>query len=143
MQRSGCRNAKADADKAPDGHENLYVLIPCPNLDRPWTPEDARELQETIFRRLEKEVDFDRDQIAGMKTYSPQDWRDDLNLDRGAAFGLSHDFLQSAFFRPSNKSKSNPDLFYVGASTIPGNGLPMVLISAQLAEERMEHEGRL
>jgi phytoene desaturase len=78
-----------------------------------------------------------------MKTYSPLDWREELNLDRGAAFGLSHDFFQSAFFRPSNKAKGNPDLYYVGASTVPGNGLPMVLISAALAEDQLAHDGKL
>ncbi|MEJ5222698.1 MAG: hypothetical protein WHT63_11915, partial [Tepidiforma sp.] len=65
----------------------------------------------------------------------PAFWRDHLNLDKGAAFGLAHDFFQSACFRPSNLDLDG--VVYVGASTVPGNGLPMVLLSAELAVERV------
>jgi len=51
--------------------------------------------------------------------------------------------MQSVCFRPSNRSKSNPHLFYVGASTTPGNGLPMVLIGAELVEQRIGDAGYL
>jgi phytoene desaturase len=133
-------SSRSDPPKAPGGHENLYVLVPCPNLDRPWTKESEFAFQEAAFSRLTQEAGFDRDRIRGIKTCTPEDWSKDLNLDRGAAFGLSHDFWQSAYFRPSNRSRSNPNVYFVGASTQPGNGLPMVLISAQLAEERLEHD---
>ena len=133
-------SARSDRPQAPDGHENLYVLVPVPNLDRPWTEADALAVQNTVFARLEKETSFDRSNVAALKTYSPQDWSEELNLDRGAAFGISHDFWQSAYFRPGNRSKVNPDVYYVGASTQPGNGLPMVLISADLVEQRLIKE---
>jgi phytoene desaturase len=136
-------SSRSDSVKAPAGHENLYVLVPCPNLTRPWTESDGCALQESVFSRLEREVGFDRDRVVGMKTFTPMDWRNTLNLDLGAAFGLSHEFLQSAYFRPGNRSKSNPNLYYVGASTTPGNGLPMVLISADLAVQRLQHDGKL
>lgn len=132
--------ARSDAPKAPAGHENLYVLVPVPNLDRPWTDADGCDVRTKIFDRLRKEVGFDPDKVVSLKDYSPQDWSDELNLDRGAAFGLSHDFWQSAFFRPQNRSKVNPNVYYVGASTVPGNGLPMVLISADLIEKRLAKE---
>ncbi len=133
-------SARSDPPKAPAGHENLYVLVPCPNLGRAWSEDDASVLRESVFRRLEGEVGFDRAKIAEMKTYTPHDWSSELNLDRGAAFGLSHDFWQSAYFRPSNRSRTNPNVYFVGASTVPGNGLPMVLISAELVEERLERD---
>ncbi|AIE85535.1 phytoene desaturase family protein [Fimbriimonas ginsengisoli] len=132
-----CVSARSDRERAPDGHENLYLLIPCPNLDRPWSDADAAALRERAFARLQYEVGFDRSRIAAMRDYSPSDWAGELNLDRGAAFGLSHHFNQSAFFRPGNRSRRNPNVYFVGASTVPGNGLPMVLISAELAEERI------
>ena len=134
-------SARTDSSMSSPGHENLYVLVPCPNLDRPWTDLDAIDLREKVFARLRDEVGFEKNLVQSIKMFSPQDWADELNLDRGAAFGLSHDFLQSAIFRPQNKSKSNPFLYFVGASTVPGNGLPMVLISAQLAEDRLRHDG--
>lgn len=138
-----CVSGRSDPSRAAQGHENLYLLVPCPNLDRPWTDADGCDLQERVFARLEREVGFDRDRIAAMRTYTPVDWAGDLNLDRGAAFGLSHDFWQSAYFRPGNRSKANPHVTFVGASTIPGNGLPMVLISADLAVQRLRQEGTI
>ncbi len=135
--------SRTDAVKAPEGHENLYLLVPCPNLGRPWTEHDGEILQKRVFDRLARETGFDPAKVVEMKTYSPADWRGDLNLDRGAAFGLSHDFWQSAYFRPGNRSKTNPNVYFVGASTVPGNGLPMVLISADLAVQRLAHDGFL
>ncbi len=131
-----CVSSKTDADKAPAGHSNLFLLIPCANLDRRWSSEDAAALQKSAFDRLTKEVGFDPARVAAIRSVTPEDWQSDLNLERGAAFGLSHDFLQSAFFRPSNRGPKG--LTYVGASTMPGNGLPMVLISAELAEQRVQ-----
>lgn len=136
-------SSKTDAAKAPEGHLNLFILVPCPNLDHPFTTEDAHTLQELIFARLKAEAGFDTSRVRGMKTCTPADWANELNLDRGAAFGLSHDLLQSVCFRPSNKSAQNPGVYFVGASTTPGNGLPMVLIGAELVEKRLESDGLL
>ena len=101
----------------------------------------VNQLEGQVFDRLAKEGGFDRTKVREIKRRGPNEWRNELNLERGAAFGISHDLFQSAFMRPQNRSKSNPDLYFVGASTVPGNGLPMVLISAELIEERLIHEG--
>ncbi len=135
-----CISARSDPGKAPSGHENLMLLVPCPNLDRPWSDQDEEALLAPVYDRLERETSFQRGQVAGSASYGPLDYRDELNLDRGAAFGLSHHFGQSAFFRPSNRSRTDPNVYFVGASTVPGNGLPMVLISAELVEERLDRE---
>lgn len=137
-----CISKRSEASVAPEGHENLMILAPCPNLDRTWTDQDAQDLREKVYARLGREVGFEPSRVRGVKTFSPEDWKSVLNLDRGAAFGLSHHFNQSAYFRPANRSKSNPDLYFVGASTIPGNGMPMVLISADLAVQRILDGGR-
>jgi phytoene desaturase len=136
-------SVRSDPDQSISGHENLYLLVPCPNLDRPWTAADGNALQQRVFVRLTREAGFDPSRVRSMRTYTPADWAADLNLDRGAAFGLSHDFWQSAYFRPQNRSHQNPSVYFVGASTIPGNGMPMVLISAELAEQRLERDDLL
>lgn len=136
-----CVSSKTDPQAAGEGHSNVYILIPCPNLDHPFTPEVADALKCRAFTRLADEVGFDPDLVKGMKCRTPLDWKDELNLDRGAAFGISHDLFQSAFMRPQNKSRNQDGVFYVGASTVPGNGLPMVLISAELAEQRLAEWG--
>lgn len=135
-----CISARTDDSMAPEGRENLYVLVPSPNLDYNTTPADLEKIRAHVFRRLSAVSSFDPANIKTSLDYTAQDWATDLNLDRGAAFGLSHDFWQSAFFRPGNKSRQQPGVYYVGASTMPGNGLPMVLISADLAVQRLEHD---
>lgn len=134
-----CISKRSQNDRAPEGHENLFLLIPCANLDRPWTEEDACTLRHTVYQRLAKEVGFDPDRVIAQGSMSPKDWQTQLNLEKGAAFGISADFLQSAFFRPGNRDRDG--IYYVGASTIPGNGLPMVLISAELAARRLAQDG--
>lgn len=134
---------RSDPEKAPPGHENLYILVPCPNLHHPWSEEDATTLTEKVFARLTQQFGLDAGKIAAMETFSPRDWASVLNLDSGATFGLSHHFNQSVCFRPNNKSKEYPGLYYVGASTVPGNGLPMVLIGAELVEKRLIEDGLL
>lgn len=134
-------SARSDPEKAPKGHENLYLLIPCANLDRPWSKAEGDQIREKVYARLEAETSFKRDRIRGMKEFTPEDWQSTLNLDRGAAFGISHDFFQSAAFRPNNRVRKG--LYFVGASTVPGNGMPMVLISADLAERRLQADSLL
>lgn len=136
-----CASNKTDPTVAPPGATNLMALVPCPNLDRPMSEAEEAGLVAHVWERLRREVGFDPSTIRTFKTYGPKDWEADLNLDRGAAFGLSHDFLQSVCFRPSNRDRRDRKLFYVGASTVPGNGLPMVLISAELVERRLEEAG--
>jgi len=133
-------SARTDSSRAKPGHENLYLLTPCPNLDRTWTAHDALALRDRVYRRLAAETSFDPARIAAVKSITPVDWAEDLNLDKGAAFGLTHEFKQSAYFRPSNRSRTHDNTYFVGASTVPGNGLPMVLISAELLEQRLERD---
>jgi phytoene desaturase len=132
-----CISARTEPERAAPGCENLFVLVPTPNLAHPMSPEEEDRVQASVFRRLAQEAGFEPSRVRALRRYTAADWANDLNLHQGAAFGLSHDFWQSVCFRPANYDKDDPRLFYVGASTTPGNGLPMVLISAELVVERM------
>jgi phytoene dehydrogenase-like protein len=79
---------------------------------------------------LEKHLKFE-------VSYTPRDWRTRYNLARGSAFGLSHNFLQVGYLRPHNRHDRYRNLYFVGSSTHPGTGLPMVLLSARLTTERI------
>ncbi len=136
-----CVSKRSDPDAAPEGHLNLFLLIPCPNLDREFSAEVEENLVRAAFRRLSASSSFDPSRIRGEKRRTPRDWESELNLEKGAAFGISHDLFQSAFMRPANWDRRDPKVFYVGASTVPGNGLPMVLISAELVEQRLISQG--
>jgi phytoene desaturase len=136
-----CVSSKSDPARATPGHSNVFVLVPCPNDDYTLTEADETKMREHVYRRLAEATGFDPSRVRGIVTRNPQTWKQEFNLDKGATFGLAHDFMQSVCFRPDNRSKTNPSLFYVGASTVPGNGLPMVLISAELAEKRLVEAG--
>lgn len=138
-----CISSKSEPSRAPEGSHNLYLLIPCPNLTYPYTHADFDGLIEKAFARLAKISAFDREKISAIQTFTPFDWQSKYGLWQGAAFGLSHIFTQSAFFRPSNRIPGRKGGYFVGASTMPGNGIPMVLISAELVERRLEKDGCL
>jgi phytoene desaturase len=133
-----CLSVRTEPSDSPPGCENLYVLVPVPNL----SGEDASAQQEQVLKqvlsRLQQEVGLRPEGIRFVESCSPADWQS-LGLWQGAAFGLSHDFLQSTYFRPSNRAPFQ-GVYFVGASTVPGNGIPMVLISAELLQQRIEQE---
>jgi phytoene dehydrogenase-like protein len=72
--------------------------------------------------------------------YQPQVWKDRFNLVNGSAFGLSHNFTQVGYLRPQNRHKQYKNLYFAGASTHPGTGLPIVLLSAKLTTQRILKE---
>ena len=77
------------------------------------------------------------DRIVVRRTVGPRDFERDLNSWRGTALGPAHTLKQSAMFRAGNVSKKVDGLYYAGGSTIPGIGLPMCLISAELVVKRL------
>lgn len=132
--------AHTDATMAPEGKDALYVLVPvphkAPHLD--WAVEGPK-VREKVFTRLaELGFPIHPNDIELERTFTPDDYEYSLNLERGSAFGLSHNFMQVGPLRPSNVDANIPNLFFVGASTQPGTGLPMVMLSAKLTCERIE-----
>src|SRR5262249_26954591 len=136
--------ARSDPSTAPRGTDGIYVLVPVPHrharLD--WRAEAPR-VRARVFERLAALGcdDLER-RIVMERWFTPDDWESELNLERGSAFGLSHDFFQVGPFRPANQDRRVRNLFFVGASTQPGTGLPMVMLSAKLVTERiLRHAG--
>jgi phytoene desaturase len=133
--------SKSGNEFAPDGCENLFILCPVPDLryKKDWS--DKKELAENIIDDFAKRVNFDvKSNILTKKILAPDDWASMLNLYKGSGLGLAHDLNQVGAFRPKNKDEKFPNLYYVGASTTPGTGLPMVIISSQLVTERIEND---
>ncbi|MBV9950597.1 MAG: phytoene desaturase [Acidimicrobiia bacterium] len=120
---------------APPGRHVLYVLEPVPNLDAPieWSTERKRA-RDDLFHALTR-FGYSRD-IEVEHLVDPEDWAAE-GLDRGTPFALSHRFFQSGPFRPANHDRRAPGLYFAGASTVPGVGVPMVLVSGMLAAERV------
>lgn len=131
--------AHTDPSLAPAGKDSLYVLVPVPHqgagLD--WAKEGPA-IRRKVLARLAAEGHGDlAPLIEAERHVGPNDWAGSLNLEHGSAFGLSHHFFQVGPFRPDNQDPNVRNLFFVGASTRPGTGIPMVLLSARLVTERM------
>jgi phytoene desaturase len=136
-----CKPSGVDRDVAPDGYENLFVLVPIPadpSIGHGDTDGDGDTRVEVMADRVIKQIadwtgiDDLAERIVVRRTVAPGDFADDLNAWRGTALGPAHTLKQSAFFRAGNRSKKVAGLYYVGGSTIPGIGLPMCLISAEV-----------
>jgi phytoene desaturase len=129
--------SKTDPSLAPPGGESLYVLAPVPHLGAriDWT-RDAKPFRDRILRFLE--VDFGlaglRDSIRIERSFTPLDFKTELNAHLGSAFSIEPLLLQSAYFRPHNRSEDVDRLYFVGAGTHPGAGLPGTLLSAEIAD---------
>jgi phytoene desaturase len=130
------RPTATDPGLAPPGHDTFYVLAPVPHLDSDvdWTAR-AEGFRQRIQQRLERTVMPGLGQaITVSHVTTPLQFRDDLCSVKGAAFGLEPRLLQSAWFRPHNRSEDLPGLYLVGAGTHPGAGVPGVLMSAKALE---------
>ena len=130
--------SKYNADCAPEGCESLFFVCPVPNLlNKPeWGDKDAivDSILEDFSERINKNI---VPEIISRTVYTPLEWQNQFNLHRGSGLGLSHDLNQIGAFRPANFDEQFKNVFYVGASTIPGAGLPMAIISSKLACERV------
>lgn len=135
------RTSASDPEAAPEGHENLFILVPVPpdtdmgrgGVDGAGDPAVER-VADAAIRQVAEWADVPdlADNIVVRRTIGPQDFADEVNAWRGGALGLAHTARQSAFFRGRNTSRRVAGLFYAGHSTLPGIGLPMCLISAEI-----------
>jgi phytoene dehydrogenase-like protein len=136
--------ARIDPSAAPQNQDTLFVLVPVGHLhnhaklgQQDWA-DMKRRAREAVLRRLESMGMADLEEhIKFEVAYTPRAWRSLYNLKVGSAFGLSHNFLQVGYMRPHNRHARYGNLYFVGSSTHPGTGLPMVLLSAKLTTERI------
>lgn len=133
-----CAPSKTDTTVAPQGYENLFVLVPiAPGLK--YDEIFEKEYAEKVLTEIENYCGVPdlRKRIVVQKTYSIKDFELDYNAFKGTALGLAHTFSQTALFRPNNIHKKIPNLYFVGAGTNPGIGMPICIISAELVYKRI------
>ena len=125
-----------DRSLAPDGCSSLYVLEPVPNLDGTidWVRE--RDRITDSMRAQVARLGYPTDVVVE-RVYDPLDW-EAMGMERGTPFALAHTFRQTGRFRPGNVDRRVPGLVFTGSSTVPGVGVPMVLVSGKLAAERVQ-----
>ncbi|MGX9348329.1 phytoene desaturase family protein [Microbacterium sp. KNMS] len=141
-----CRPSATDDTVAPAGHENLFVLVPVPadpgigsgGADGAGDADVERTVDAAIDQIASwARVPDLRERIVVRQTIGPADFERDFGAWRGGALGPAHTLRQSALLRGSNASARVGGLLYAGATTIPGIGLPMCLISAELVVKRL------
>jgi len=132
-----CCPSKTDKSVAPEGMENLFVLMPiAPGLED--TDEIREKYYNIIIHRMEQ---FTREAILPhvvyKKSYCIKDFMTDYNAYRGNAYGLANTLRQTAVLKPSVRNKKAGNIFYAGQLTVPGPGVPPALISGQIAAEQL------
>jgi phytoene desaturase len=131
--------SKHNEECAPEGSESLFIVVPVPNLQHKKDWSDKDKIIDSIIEDFSERVGIDiMPHIVTRMAYTPEVWQDYVNLWRGSGLGLAHDIKQIGAFRPANFDEEFKNLFYVGASTHPGAGLPMAIISSKLAFERID-----
>jgi phytoene desaturase len=131
--------SKYNPDCAPENAESLFFVCPVPDLRFKPDWSDRDEIVDSIISDFSDRIGKDiKPEIVSRTVFTPEDWQNQFNLHRGSGLGLAHDMMQIGGFRPKNFDEKFKNTFYVGASTIPGTGLPMVIISSKLVLKRIE-----
>lgn len=129
--------SKTDPTVAPEGHENLFILMPVGN-----NLEDNNEVREKYFNLLITKLEAYcgtaiKDNIVYKKSYAQANFVADYHAFKGNAYGLANTLMQTAFLKPKLRHKTLKNLFYTGQLTVPGPGVPPSLISGILAANEL------
>lgn len=133
-----CCPSKTDSKVAPEGKENLFVLMPLAT-----GIEDSELMREKYYNlimdRLEKHTKSKiKDNIIYRKSYCIKDFKEDYNAYKGNAYGLANTLKQTAFLKPKIINKKIKNLFYTGQLTVPGPGVPPSIISGQIVASHVQ-----
>jgi phytoene desaturase len=136
--------ARLDASMAPPGEDTVIGIVPVGHMSesdgRDWAAIRDRARQSVLGRLASLGITDFEENIKFEMSYSPPSWHKRYNLMKGSTHGLCHNLMQLAYFRPSNRHPRYRNVYFVGASTRPGTGMPTALVSARLASERMLEE---
>jgi phytoene desaturase len=134
--------ARTDPSAAPPDQDTLSFIVGAGHVDK-MKKQDWEKLKiqthDALVSRLKKlGLEDIEDHIKFEICYTPESWESACNISRGSVFGsLAHNLLQMGYFRPHNQHSRYKNLYFVGGSTHPGNGIPNVLLSSKLTAERI------
>lgn len=133
--------ARLDAAMAPEGEDTIIGIVPVGHIsgngEQDWRALRDQARQE-VFRRLRSVGITDLEEhIKFEVNFTPLSWRKRYNLMKGSTHGLCHNLAQLGIFRPDLQHKQYRNLYFTGASTRPGTGLPTAMVSGRLAAQRI------
>ncbi len=133
-----CISSVTDDTQAPEGHENLFFLIPV----AAGLQGDTEELRDKYFENIIKRFEYRtgqlvKENIVYKKSYSVSNFVNDYNSFKGNAYGLANTLMQTAVLKPVCRSKKVKNLFYTGQLTVPGPGVPPSLISGEVVAKEV------
>lgn len=134
-----CWNGYSESNHAPEGGSNLFVLVNAPynNAGWDWNAEGAA-YRDLVIRLLERQLGPFAADIEVEQRYHPGMLEADTGAHRGAIYGISSNSLGQAFFRPANRARDIPNLWFAGGSTHPGGGTPIVTLSGGLVADAVD-----
>jgi phytoene desaturase len=136
--------ARLDSSMAPEGQDTLIAIVPVGHMSENGEQDWATirdQARKHVFRRLRSVGITDlQDHLKFEMNFTPLSWRKRYNLMKGSTHGLCHNLMQLGYFRPHNKHAQYSNLYFVGASTHPGTGVPTAMVSGRLAAERIMDE---
>lgn len=144
-----CMTSATDPGSAPDGDENLFILVPSPavpawgrggihtaEVNQPGSPQ-VEKVADAAVAQLAQWAGIEdlAERIEVRRTYGPADFVSNVNAWRGSLLGPGHTLTQSALFRPGVDDRGIKGLYYAGSSVRPGIGVPMCLISSEVVRD--------
>lgn len=137
--------SKLDPSAAPEGMDALVVLVPVGHLGDGGSSEEhwagvVKQTRDKVIRAVEERTGMTglREKLIKERVETPVTWKQKYNLDRGAILGISHSFFNVLSFRPKTKHAGIEGLYFVGASTHPGTGVPVCLAGSKIVAEQVE-----
>jgi len=138
--------SNTDRTLAPTGKSAVFMLAPVPRIsemgDISWDSLTASIGERMLTRMRNHGIGITQDEIIKMETMDPVDWSNKFGLFDGSAFGAAHNLRQIGPFRSKNYSSKISGLFFTGASTTPGTGVPMCVLSGKMVANRISQRVR-
>jgi phytoene desaturase len=133
---------RTDSSAAPENSDTFSIVVAAGHVDRKknqdWEYMKNKTRRAVIERLKQLGLDDIEDHIRFEICYTPENWESACNISRGSVFGsLAHNLMQMGYFRPHNQHDKYKNIYFVGGSTHPGNGIPNILLSARLTSERI------
>lgn len=131
-----CATSRTDPSQAPEGCENLFILLNAPATGRVDWDKERAPLADRVISALEGfGLEGLRDSVVFREIITPADFEERYGANKGSIYGVSSNGILSAFMRFPNRAKDIKGLYFAGGTTHPGGGMPLVLLSGRMAAE--------